>query len=416
MGGVVRRRVVAALLSAGVALSAAALAAVGGDRRDFQGEIDAACRAGGGRVTVPPGVWDTGPIHLRSNVELHVEEGATLRFSGNPSDYLPKVATSWQGEEMKNLSPLVYAAFATNVAITGRGRLTTDNAAWDRWHRDNRNGRRPQFIQFFCCGNVRLEDFSVRGSPFWTIHLYRTDEAVVRGVDVSAFDENGFALKNTDGIDIECSRHVKVVGCTFRQGDDAIVLKSGRDEDGIRRGIPTEDVTIEDCRVREGHVLLGIGSEVGGGIRNVTMRDCTVEGAVDRLLFVKTNAKRGGFIEDVVMERVRADRVRQAVAALMADYWYYPPPGAANLHRTVIRGVAVRNVRVADAGSVVELRGDPDLPARDFEVAGVTVDKVRRKIVDAVNVENLRVDGLSVRQPPSVPFKKDDPSRGGQEK
>lgn len=400
----------------------AALAGGGGnrdaahERRDFQREIDAAHDAGGGCVTVHAGVWDTGPLHLRSNVELHLEEGATLRFSENPDDYLPKVATSWQGEEMKNLSPLVYAAFATNVAITGRGLLTTGNAAWNRWFKENKTRRRPQFVQFFCCGKVRLEGFSVRGSPFWTIHLYRTDDAVVKGLDVSAFDEKGFALKNTDGIDIECSRRVRVSHCTFRQGDDAIVLKSGRDDDGIRRGIPTEDVTIENCRVREGHVLLGVGSEVGGGIRNVLMRDCTVEGSVDRLLFVKTNAKRGGFIENIAMERVRADKVRQAVVALMADYWYYPPPGATNLHRTAIRGVTVRDVTVSDAGSVAELRGDPDLPARDFEVSGVTVDTVRRKIVDAANVENLRVDGLQVRHPPSVSFKKNDPTRGGQEK
>lgn len=387
-----------------------------GARRDFQREIDAVHRAGGGRVAIPAGAWDTGPLHMRSNVELHLEEGATLRFSATPSDYLPKVATSWQGEEMENFSPLVYAAFATNVSITGKGRLTTDNAAWAQWFKKTPSVRRPQFIQFFCCGNVRLTDFSVRGSPFWTIHLYRTDNAEVTGIDVSAFDESGFALKNTDGIDIECSRHVKVCGCTFRQGDDSIVLKSGRDEDGIQRGIPTEDVLVENCRVLEGHVLFGIGSEVGGGIRNVTMRDCTVEGAVDRLLFVKTNAKRGGFIDDVKMERVRADKVRQSVVALMADYWYYPPPGATNLHRTAIRGVAVRDVTVAETGSVVELRGDPELPARDFAVSGVTVDKVRRKIVDAANVENLRIDGLVVRQPPVVQFRKNDPSRGGQEK
>jgi polygalacturonase len=349
-------------------------------------------------------------------VELHLEEGATLCFSERPSDYLPRVPTSWQGVEMSNLSPLVYAAYATNVSITGKGALKTGNAEWNSWFRKNSGNRRPQFVQFFCCGNVRLEGFSIRGSPFWTIHLYRTDDAVVKGLDVSAFDDQGFAMMNSDGIDIECSRRVKVVGCTFRQGDDAIVIKSGRDEDGIRRGIPTEDVLIEGCRVREGHTLLGIGSEVGGGIRNVTMRDCTVEGAVNRLLFVKTNAKRGGFIENIVLERVRADKVRYALVGLMADYWYYPPPGASNLHRTPIRGVIARRMTAGEVGSVVELRGDPALPARDFTVSDVTVERVRAKVVEAVNVENLRVDGLVVRHPPVVQFKKDDPSRGGQEK
>ncbi len=382
----------------------------------IQGAVDNAAANGGGRVTVPEGEWKTGPIRLRSNVELNLEEGATLRFSEDPSDYLPEVETSWQGTETRNLSPLVYANGATNVSITGKGVLKTCNAAWDRWHQAKKSRRRPQFIQFFRCRNVRLEDFSVRGSPFWTIHLYRTDDAVVKNLDVSAFDESGLALRNTDGIDIECSRRVKVLGCTFRQGDDAIVLKSGRDEDGIRRAIPTEDVLVEGCRVREGHVLLGIGSEVGGGVRNVAMRGCTVEGAVDRLLFVKTNAKRGGFIENVVMENVRADKVRAAAVQLMADYWYYPPPNATNLHRTLIHGVTARHVSVDEVGSVVELRGDPDLPARDFTVSDMTVGKVRKKVVDAVNVENLHVEGLHIRHLPSAPFKKEDPSRGGQEK
>ena len=382
---------------------------------DLQPRIDAAAAAGGGRVCVPAGTWETKKIHLRSGVELHLEDGATLRFSENPADYLPNVWTSWQGEEMWGLSPLVYAYGATNVAITGAGTLCTENGAWRDWMRATK-GRRPQFIQFFRCRNVRLDGFRVRGSPFWTIHLYRTDDARVSNLDVSAFDASGLALMNSDGLDLECARRVTVTGCAFRQGDDAIVIKSGRDEDGIRRGIPTEDVLIENCVLHEGHTLLGVGSEVGGGVRNVTLRNCRVAGAVDRLFFVKTNAKRGGFIENVRVEGVAARTVRAAVVALMADYWYYPPPGAKNLHRTPIRGIAARDISVEETGEVVNLRGDPELPARGFTVENIRAARVRcPEFVKASNVEDLRLGGIVVARPPNVPLKKDDPSRGGQE-
>ena len=390
-------------------------AAAGAAPLDLQPQIEAAAQRGGGRVNVPAGVWQVGKIHLRSGVELHLEDGATLEFSTNPDDYLPKVPTSWQGEETKGLSPLVYAYCCTNVSITGKGTLRTQNGPWKTWFKAAKGRRRPQFVQFFACRNVRLEDFTVRGTPFWTIHLYRTDDVLVSGLDVSAYDDEGLAMMNSDGIDVECSRRVKVTGCSFRQGDDAIVLKSGRDEDGIRRGIPTEDVLVEKCVVRAGHCLFGIGSEVGGGIRNVTMRDCSVQGEAWRLLFVKTNAKRGGFIENVTMENVVADRCSGGIVSLMADYWYFPSPGAKGLHRTPIRGVRVRNVRVEDAGAVVELRGDPELPAKDFTVENVVVDRVRRTVVDAANVEGLKVSGLEIRHPPVRALKRNDPSRGGQE-
>lgn len=381
---------------------------------DLQSKIDATARCGGGRVSVPQGTWQTGRIHLKSGVDLHFEDGAVLEFSTNPDDYLPNVKTSWQGEEIMGLSPLVYAFGASNVSITGKGVLKTGVKPWKDWMKATQ-GRRPQFVQFFLCRNVRLEDFAIRGTPFWTLHLYRSDNVAVKGLDVSAWDDAGEAIMNSDGIDVECSSHVTIRDCTFRQNDDSIVIKSGRDADGIKRAIPTSDVLIERCMVTAGHTLLGIGSEVGGGVRRITLRDCTVQGRVGRLLFVKTNAKRGGFIEDIAVENVRADRVGDSILGLMADYWYYPPPGAKDLHRTPIRGVSIRKVVCTEAGSVAELRGDPELPAHDFKVEDVIVERLRTKTVEASNVENLRVDGLVVRYPPKIPLKKNDPSRGGQE-
>ncbi|MGN0853648.1 MAG: glycosyl hydrolase family 28 protein [Kiritimatiellia bacterium] len=379
---------------------------------DLQARIDAAAAKGGGKVTVPAGTWRTGKIRLRSGVELHLEEGAVLDFSTNPDDYLPKVRTSWQGEEMEGLSPLVYAYGVTNAAITGKGTLKTENGPWKKWFEAQKGRRRPQFIQFFRCGDIRLEDFKVRGSPFWTIHLYRTDGARVKGLDVSAFDSTGMAMMNSDGIDLECSSRVRVVGCTFDQGDDAIVLKSGRDEDGIRRGIPTADIVIEDCTVSRGHTLLGVGSEVGGGIRNVVLRRCRVKGSVGRLIYLKTNAKRGGYMKDIVVEDVEADDVRHAVVGLTANYWYQPRPGTRHLRRTPIGGVRVSRVRVRHAGVGVELHGDCELPAEDIAIEDLAIGRVAKCVFDAVNVKRLRVSGLSVDEPPQGAAC---PKEGGQE-
>jgi len=382
---------------------------------NLQAQIDAAVKAGGGRIVVPKGTWATGRLALGSNVELHFEDGAALVFDERPESYLPMVQTCWQGEEMLNLSPLVYACGATNVAITGRGTLKTSTAAWREWH-ERTKGRRPQFVQFFACRNVRLQDFAIRGTPFWTLHLYRTDDVTVDRLDISAYDDNGLALANSDGIDIECSRHVRVRNCSFRQNDDSVVIKSGRDIAGIRRGLPSEDIVIEGCRIHGGRTsLLSIGSEVGGGVRNVTMRNCTADGALNSMLFVKTNAKRGGFIEDITFEKCVADQVRDAAVFVLANYWYHPRPGTRFLRRTPIRNLTVRDIRLTACDRAVDVRGDPELPVRGMTIDGLSADTVRRRMFAIDNVEDVKVSGVVVKHPPQLPLDENDPTRGGQE-
>ena len=400
---------------AGLFACLTAMSAAGAGSLDLQRQIDDAVRAGGGRVTVPKGVWETGRLMLGSNLELHLEDDAVLAFDERPESYLPMVRTCWQGEETMNLSPLVYAYGATNVAITGRGMLKVGNAAWQAWHRST-GGRRPHFVQFYCCRNVRLRDFSIRGTPFWTLHLYRTDDVAIDRLDISAYDDAGLALANSDGIDVECSRHVRIRGCSFRQNDDSIVIKSGRDVAGIRRGIPSEDILIEDCRIHGGRTsLLSIGSEVGGGVRNVTMRNCTADDELNSMLFVKTNAKRGGFIEDITFEKCVAERVRHAAVCLLADYWYCPRPGTKFLRRTPIRNLTVRDIRLTSCARAVDLRGDPELPVCGVTIDGVRADTVSERMFAIANVEDVRISGISVKHPPRLPLDENDPSRGGQE-
>jgi len=281
--------------------------------------IDTCHTAGGGRVVVPPGRWLTGKIHLRSNVQLHIAEGAVLEFSGDPQDYLPAVQSSWEGLECFNYSPLIYAFGCTNVAITGKGTIQARMDTWEKWFARPRahmealktlyhmastnapvaqrqmavgeNNLRPQFIQFNRCHQVLIEDVKIRNSPFWTVHLLLSEDIVVRGVDIIAHGHNN------DGIDPEMVRNLLIEDCRFDQGDDAIAIKAGRNQDAWRLNTPTENIVMRNCTVVEGHQLVAIGSELSGGIRNVDVHDCHFENPDYRLqsiLFIKTNVRRGG--------------------------------------------------------------------------------------------------------------------------
>ena len=391
----------------------------------------AACSSrGGGRVTVGPGVTKSdGPVVLRSNVELHLEEGATIEFSDRPEDYMPGVPVSWEGIECYNLSPLVYAYDCTNVAITGRGVLKAKTAFWWSWAGTRtsecqaaarllkgewpRTGTpiverqlwkqpgaafRPQFLHFNHCKDVRLEGVSVRGSPFWTIHAFLCDGVTLRDLDVDATGDDGRMINNSDGIDVDSSRNVLIENCTFAQGDDAIVLKSGRDFDGWRIATPTENVVVRGCTVRSGHNLLAIGSELSGGIRNVSVSNCRVVGVIGELVNIKTNRRRGGFVEGVRLENIVAGRIRYDVIGLNTRH-YYGAPGNEALEQdrpTLIRGIVVRNVRCLKAPRRFNLRGDFLRPAADFTADNVVVDDCESGDYVA-SVENLRIDGRPVR-------------------
>lgn len=296
--------------------------------RAFAKAIEACHRAGGGRVIVPSGEWKTGSIHLKSNVNLYLEEGAIIRFSDNPDDYLPAVMTSWEGLECYNYSPLIYAFECENIGISGKGILSPVMDTWRIWfkrpkahldalkqlyamgstgvHVEQRqmakgeNNLRPHLIHFNRCRNILLEDFHIRQSPFWTIHLYMCNSGLVRRLDVQAHGHNN------DGIDLEMSRNFLIENCRFDQGDDAVVIKAGRNQDAWRLHTPCENIVIRNCDILNGHTLLGIGSEISGGIRNIYMTDCNAPRKVHRLLFLKTNHRRGGFIENIYIENIEA--------------------------------------------------------------------------------------------------------------
>ncbi|MGZ8491352.1 MAG: glycoside hydrolase family 28 protein [Gemmatirosa sp.] len=330
--------------------------AVGDGRTDctaaIRRAIDACHAAGGGRVVVPAGRFLTGPVHLRSNVNLHVRKDATLAFSQDPRAYLPAVLTRWEGMELMGYSPLVYAFEQTNVAVTGEGTLDgqADTTHWWPWKGGKEDGwregmptqkperdrlmamveagtpvaqrvfaedskLRPQFIQPYRCRNVLIEGVTILRSPMWEIHPVLCTNVTVRGVRIETHGPNN------DGCDPESCRDVLIEDCYFDTGDDCIAIKSGRNADGRRIGVPSENIVIRNCRMKDGHGGVTIGSEISGGVRNVFAERCQMDSRnLDRALRFKNNAMRGGVLEHVYMRDVTVGTVADAV--LSVDLYY----------------------------------------------------------------------------------------------
>lgn len=380
----------------------------------FAAAFAAAERTGGGRVVVPSGTWVTGKIHFRSNCELHFEDGAVLAFTDDPKDYLPSVPTSWEGVECYNYSPLLYGYGVTNVAITGHGLIRPKMDLWREWFKRppahmqatetlyhwcstnapvaNRDvtrlegaNVRPHLIQFNRCKNVLLDGFAIKESPFWMIHLYLSDSCIVRNLKTDCHGHNN------DGVDVEMTRNVLVEDCTFNQGDDGIVIKSGRNQDAWRLATPTENVVVRNCNFEFAHVLLGIGSELSGGARNIWMHDCTI-GDCFNMFYIKTNRRRGGFVENIRGDRLTAGKVSKAGIGIETDVLYqwakFPDY---EVRRTSIRNIELTESSCSEAGWAVRLRGDAHLPPENIRVDGLKVGKVAHDDV----IENCR--NVSVR-------------------
>jgi unsaturated rhamnogalacturonyl hydrolase len=351
--------------------------------------IAACSRAGGGRVLVPAGVFHTAAIHLLSNVNLHLADGATLQFLTDPEKY-PIVFTRWEGVECMNYSPLIYAFEQENIAITGRGTLD-GGADWTNWWgwNDKRTAPvkqkaardrllamgeegvpvaqrvfgakgflRPNFIQPYRCKNILIEGVSIVRSPMWEIHPVLSSNITVRGVKVNSHGPNN------DGCDPESCRDVLIEDCVFDTGDDCIAIKSGRNNDGRRLAVASENLIIRNCTMQDGHGGVVIGSEISGDCRNVFIENCRMDSPnLDRALRFKSNAQRGGVIENVFMRDVAIGRVAEAV--LTIDFLY--EEGARGAHPPIVRNVALENVTSQSSPRVMWIAAFP----------GSTIERVR---------------------------------------
>ncbi len=383
----------------------------------FAKAMTACNKAGGGRVVVPAGEWHTGPIHFLNNVNLYLSEGATVVFEDDPQLYLPAVRTSWEGAECMNLSPLVYAYGCENVGISGPGALAPKTEFWKTWYErtdshlqatrqlyamcstqvpvENRRMEaegvrmRPHLIQFNRCRNVNLDGFSIRESPFWTIHMYMSEDVWVHGLKVRAHGANN------DGIDIELTQHILVEDCSFDQGDDAVVIKAGRNQDGWALDHPTQDVVIRNCEIIKGHCLIGIGSEMSGGVRRVYMHDCHSSDEVHRLLFIKTNHRRGGFIEDITVENVSAARTL-CMLEINTDVMYQWRTIVPTFETVItdINNITLRNAECAVADVVCKLRGDERLPIKTVSLENVHIGELLKYENVVSHVEDFRMKNV----------------------
>jgi polygalacturonase len=376
--------------------------------------IGECARAGGGRVVVPSGNFLTGAIHLQSRVDLHVSEGATLRFSNNPKHYLPAVFSRWEGTECWNYSPLIYALDQTDIAITGAGTLDgqADDEHWWPWKgRDKREQNqaadrsalqkfgedgtdvknrvfgdghflRPQFIQPYRCQNVLIEGVTIRNSPMWEIHPVLCRNVTVRNIKINSHGPNN------DGCDPESSTDMLIQGCLFDTGDDCIAIKSGRNGDGRRLHTPCQNLIIDDCTMKDGHGGVSIGSEVSGGVRNVFIKNCRMSSPhLERALRIKTNSYRGGVIENISFRNVTVGEV--SADAVQIDFFY--EEGEGGPFTPVVRDVEISDVTCGRSTDALNLRGYASAPIRNVRVSRCTFTGAARPNV----IEN--VQGLELR-------------------
>lgn len=402
--------------------------AEGDGRRDCTaafGKAIAACsRAGGGRVNVPGGRFLTGAVHLKSNVNLHVADEATLLFSRYPKHYLPVVFTRWEGTECMNYSPFIYAFEQTNIAISGGGTLDgqADCEHWWPWKgktdcgwkngdpsqqaaRDRLVGwgekdvpvrervlgeghyLRPQFIQPYRCSNVLIDGVTIRNSPMWEIHPVLSRNVTVQNVNIVSHGPNN------DGCDPESCADVLIRNCTFDTGDDCIAIKSGRNRDGRRIGAPSENIIIQGCAMKDGHGGVTIGSESSGNVRNVYIEDCRMDSPhLDRVLRIKTNSYRGGITENVYARKITVGQVADAIVQI--EFFY--EEGEGGPFQPMVRNIVIEEVTCKKSQYALYLRGYKSAPIRDVRLRHCVFENVAKPDV-IENVTGLSLD--DVRRP-----------------
>lgn len=381
---------------------------IGATRRELQAQIDSCSVQGGGTVVVPQGMYYMdGPLEMKSNVRLHLKDGATLRFSPNADDYLPAVLSRWEGTELYNRSSMIHAHGQQNIAITGEGTATIDANGGEmaRWGMpggdpnfvENTHGThgvtpekadvdrlrqmgddltpvtervfgkgtklRPCAIEFNSCSKVLVEGVTLKNSPFWCIHPLYSEDVTVRNVTIDSH------FPNNDGCDPESSRRVLIENCIFRTGDDAVAIKAGRDADGRRVARPSEDIVIRNCKFYSKCNGLCIGSEMSGGVKGVYMTNIEIGDVKNALLF-KSNLDRGGYIEDVFVDSVSIGDVAGAVLRFETNYFGYRGGNfPARYSRFSINNVSARS----SAAYAIYYDGNEAEPIRDITVRNFNV-------------------------------------------
>lgn len=424
--------------------------------KTFQQAIDALSQKGGGVVLVPRGLWLTGPLQLKSNINLHVAAGALVLFTADFNQY-PLVVSSFEGVAAARCMSPITAQNQTNIALTGNGILNGNGTHWRPLKKDKQTDSewrnhlkkyggaltedkktwypsaaavaaanaknigklgsdktvedfqsikdflRPNMVRIAGCTKVLIEGVTLENSPAWTTHCLESTEITIKGLKV----KNPWYGANTDAIDLESCRNVRIEDCVLDTGDDGITIKSGRDEEGRKKGMPTENVYITNCTVYRAHGGFVIGSEMSGGARNITITHCTFIGTDIGLRF-KTVRGRGGVVENIKASHIyMKDIIGEAI---LFDMYYAAqdpiaqmgekrePPKVEILPVTaatpVFRHFQFDQIYCAGAAKALFIRGIPEMPVDQVRISNSLLQA--DKGVDLQEAQNILLDKVTV--------------------
>lgn len=381
----------------------------------FQKAIADCAKDGGGTVIVPLGTWLTGPIQLKNNIRLQVDKNAKVLFSDKFADYLPVVFSRFEGIEYYNYAPPIYAKDCKNVAVVGEGVLDGQGETWWKWENNNsinqiygmgddnvplgqrvfgtpEAGIRPAFVEFINCNNVLVENVTLKNGPMWTIHPTYSKNVTIRGINVSTNPG-----PSTDGVAIDSCKDVLVENSTFNTGDDAIVLKSGRDKEGMRLHRPTENVVIRGNNIVDAHGAIAIGSETSGDVRNVFAFDNQIDTAQYGMR-IKSALGRGGVVENIWTTGLKMRRI--SIDAIRLDAFYGTPFRPDSVAAPFFRNIYFENITAERTPHAITLKGTTDkkIDSVSFENINLTT----RDAVEINNASNINFTNVNVtpRQKP----------------
>lgn len=380
----------------------------------FDRVIELCKEAGGGTIHVEAGNWlVNGPIHLKSNMNLHLEEGARLFFGGDPAFYLPLVLTSWEGTRCYNYSPFIYVFRAKNVAITGKGEIDGEGSdPWNKWKQLQDPGKkrirrmnneavplserlfgeghylRPHLVQFYESENILVEDVKITDSPFWCLHFVYSKNITVRGLTYDAYN------LNNDGIDPESSENILIENVSFGNGDDNIAIKAGRDLEARTLGIPSKNIVVRNCRF-SGYNAIAVGSEMSGGVHDVFVENCTYAGRVIYGIYLKGNRDRGGEVRDIYVRNIEFDTTRSTI---IIDSNY---KNQGSCCPPTFKNIYIENIRATHAADYgIFLKGSAQKHLDSIFISDLTVGSAETAMAvshtDHLSVSGVRINGVPV--------------------
>ncbi|MBR4898707.1 MAG: glycoside hydrolase family 28 protein [Prevotella sp.] len=419
----------------------------------FEKAVTTLSARGGGHLVVPRGVWLTGPVVLKSNIDLHLEKGAVIQFAADENLY-PIIETSFEGLDTRRCQSPLSARGAQNISVTGQGVIDGNGQYWrpvkrskvteahwkqllqsggielkkDYWVPSEgyakgeaganmnvpnaqtdeewnaiRRFLRPVMVSFVECKNVLLQGVIFQNSPAWNLHPLMCENVIIDDVLV----RNPAYAQNGDALDLESCKNALIVNSRFDAGDDGICIKSGKDKDGRRRGRPCENVVVDGCTVFAGHGGFVVGSEMSGGVRNIMVRSCQFLGTDVGLRFKSTRG-RGGIVEniyirDISMTDIKTDAVTfnmyyggKSVAEMLADG--DNPDNTTkmpvNEETPIFRNIDIQDIVCTDAGRAMEFNGLPEMPIQGINLKNIVI--TAKKDATFTNVENVRKENVNI--------------------